>query len=188
MNLLSRATYESFPGVLRELVSNSYDADATEVRINVDLTKKEIVVSDDGNGMSPDQFQYFLAIAATPRSPLPSPKYRRERIGRVPRIEHRQPRCHPIRDRQHFTTNTRILCHGNSSYLADCQDLTLPAGDGYPTNPDAGSPDNGRQLSKATRSTSGELCGVAASRRHPIITRPSGRDAFTRSVRLVIVT
>lgn len=81
VNLLSRATYESFPRVLRELVSNSYDADATRVSIEADVDKKHILVTDNGNGMSPEQFSYFLTIAATMRMPRPSPRYHRERIG-----------------------------------------------------------------------------------------------------------
>lgn len=81
VNLLSRATYESFPRVLRELVSNSYDADATGVSIDVNLSEHEIRITDDGNGMNPAQFAYFLTIAATLRAPHPSPRYHRERIG-----------------------------------------------------------------------------------------------------------
>jgi hypothetical protein len=79
VNLLSRSTYESFPRVLRELVSNSYDADATEV--NIEIMPNEIYIKDNGNGMNPDQFHYFLTIAGSARSAMLSPRYKRERIG-----------------------------------------------------------------------------------------------------------
>ena len=39
VSLLSASTYENFPGAIREMVSNAYDADATEVNINIDLKK-----------------------------------------------------------------------------------------------------------------------------------------------------
>ena len=81
VNLLSRSTYESFPRVLRELVSNSYDADATKVTVTISLNSNEIQVVDNGNGMSPQQFEYFLTIAGSSRSPKLSPRYKRERIG-----------------------------------------------------------------------------------------------------------
>lgn len=48
ISLLSKATYESFPKVLRELISNAYDADATLVEITVDTSEKEIIGCDNG--------------------------------------------------------------------------------------------------------------------------------------------
>lgn len=81
ISLLSKATYESFPKVLRELISNSYDADATLVEINVERSAQEIIIYDNGNGMGQQQFDYFLTIAAQERRRRESPKYKRERIG-----------------------------------------------------------------------------------------------------------
>lgn len=81
VNLLSLATYESFPRVVRELISNSYDADATRVSIDVDLSANSIQIKDDGNGMNPEQLRYFLTIAARTRTQRRSPRYQRERIG-----------------------------------------------------------------------------------------------------------
>lgn len=63
VRLLSASTYENFPDAIREMVSNAYDADATEVRITVDIRKDFIEVKDNGNGMSPDEFDLFLRIA-----------------------------------------------------------------------------------------------------------------------------
>lgn len=50
------------PGsALRELVSNSYDADATRVVINTDAPRfKRISVEDNGLGMSPEVLAYLL--------------------------------------------------------------------------------------------------------------------------------
>ena len=63
VNLLSRSLYSDFPRAIREMVSNSYDADATEVKIQIDLKKKELVVEDNGNGMTVEQFDNYLEIA-----------------------------------------------------------------------------------------------------------------------------
>ena len=77
--LLSRATYENFPRALRELVSNAYDADATKVTITIE--DDQIIVEDNGNGMTPDQFDFFLRIAGSERKQKTSSKYKRKRIG-----------------------------------------------------------------------------------------------------------
>jgi hypothetical protein len=63
------------------MVSNAYDADATEVHITVDLSNDVIEVSDDGNGMTPEDFEFFLRIAGQQRSRLFSSEFRRRRIG-----------------------------------------------------------------------------------------------------------
>ena len=83
VNLLSRSLYADFPRVIREMLSNSYDADATSVKIDVDLRRKEVLVEDNGNGMSTDQFDKYLRIAGEKMEGARlSPKFQRERIGR----------------------------------------------------------------------------------------------------------
>ncbi len=83
VSLLSRSLYSDFPKAIREMVSNAYDADATLVKINVDLRHKEIVVEDNGNGMSSDEFDSYLRIAGEPiEGGRLSPKFQRQRIGR----------------------------------------------------------------------------------------------------------
>lgn len=67
VRLLSASTYENFPGAIREMVSNAYDADATEVNITIDLKKDFIEIRDNGNGMTPDEFGFFLRIAGQKR-------------------------------------------------------------------------------------------------------------------------
>ena len=79
--LLSASTYENFPRALRELVSNAHDADATSVSIDIDTKKKQIVVEDNGSGMTPDEFDFFLRIAGEPRSPSRNTELSRTRIG-----------------------------------------------------------------------------------------------------------
>ena len=46
--------YSNTPAVLSEVIANAWDADATEVRINLDIQSKEIVISDNGHGMDLD--------------------------------------------------------------------------------------------------------------------------------------
>jgi hypothetical protein len=82
VNLLSRSLYADFPRAIREAVSNSYDADATVVKIQVDLRNKEIVVEDNGNGMSVEQFDDYLRIAGRKTETGFSEKFGRKRIGR----------------------------------------------------------------------------------------------------------
>lgn len=81
VRLLSARTYEDFPGSIREMVSNSYDADATEVRIELDLDQGVLSVSDDGNGMTTEDFDLFLRIAGQQRGRRVSPEFARQRIG-----------------------------------------------------------------------------------------------------------
>ncbi|MDA4124671.1 MAG: ATP-binding protein [Thaumarchaeota archaeon] len=51
---------------LAELVKNSYDADATWIRIDLDLAKSVIVVSDNGQGMTFGEFQdFWMRVGST---------------------------------------------------------------------------------------------------------------------------
>lgn len=61
--------YSTLPPVLAELVANSYDADASEVHIHLaDGDDKQILISDDGHGMSYDDInQKFLKIGRNRR-------------------------------------------------------------------------------------------------------------------------
>ncbi|GAB1157860.1 hypothetical protein YWY31_38850 [Paenibacillus illinoisensis] len=60
--------YSSFPPVIAELVSNSYDADATMVDIFIDYEKKEVIVSDNGHGMTRNELnENFLVIGRNRR-------------------------------------------------------------------------------------------------------------------------
>lgn len=82
VSLLSKFTYErSFPYALREVVSNAYDADATEARIEIDLSKDRVVIHDNGTGMTRTEFEFYLRIAGQRRGKRETPKFGRKRIG-----------------------------------------------------------------------------------------------------------
>ncbi|MGF6906809.1 ATP-binding protein [Fusobacterium sp. PH5-44] len=61
--------YKHYSPIIAELISNSWDADATEVNIYLyDDSEKKIIVSDNGNGMTSDELQNnFLKIGRNRR-------------------------------------------------------------------------------------------------------------------------
>lgn len=82
VSLLSKFAYaRSVPYALREVVSNSYDADATTVQIDIDQKKDRVTIRDDGNGMTREQFDFYLRIAGQRRGKRETPKFGRKRIG-----------------------------------------------------------------------------------------------------------
>ncbi len=84
LNHLGRNLYRSFITVLGEAISNAWDADATNVRIYVDREKNRMVIRDDGQGMTRDDFQgKFLKIGYSKRKDgRLSAKRKRPFIGR----------------------------------------------------------------------------------------------------------
>jgi hypothetical protein len=63
---LSRGTYVSYTRALKELLSNAWDARATEVQIKIADDLSEITILDDGDGMSEDDIrERFLRIGGT---------------------------------------------------------------------------------------------------------------------------
>ncbi len=90
LNHLGRHLYRSFVTILGEAISNSWDADATNVWIFVDKEKNSFVIKDDGTGMSEDDFQNrFLNIGYSKRedkgnkSPCGRPFIGRKGIGKL---------------------------------------------------------------------------------------------------------
>ena len=68
LNHLGRNLYRSFATVLGEGLSNSWDADATNVHIVVDPRTSSLCITDDGHGMTADDFQEkFLKIGYSKR-------------------------------------------------------------------------------------------------------------------------
>jgi hypothetical protein len=66
--------------LIRELINNAYDADATEVKVTI--KDGEIIVEDDGLGMDLNGLkQYFNIGSAMKRNSPLSPKFLRARIG-----------------------------------------------------------------------------------------------------------
>ena len=71
LNHLGRNLYRSFITVLGEAISNSWDADAKEVQITIDRDANLLIIKDDGDGMSEDDFQNkFLKIGYSKRKVL----------------------------------------------------------------------------------------------------------------------
>ena len=68
INVLSQSTYDNFPRALKELITNSYDADAKKVMIKIDLKNEIIIIEDDGKGMSEGDFEFYLRIAGQTRT------------------------------------------------------------------------------------------------------------------------
>ena len=72
--------YEQSIELIRELVNNAYDADATRVDVNV--TEKEIVVADNGDGMDMEGLNQYFSVGSGEKLANPlSPRFRRNRIG-----------------------------------------------------------------------------------------------------------
>ena len=63
LNHLGLNLYTNTPAVLTEIVSNAWDADATEVHIDVDTVKGTITIADNGHGMNADDVEHkFLNV------------------------------------------------------------------------------------------------------------------------------
>ncbi|MBA3283721.1 MAG: ATP-binding protein [Nitrosopumilus sp.] len=56
VRILSESTYENFPRALKELITNSYDADARNVKVTIDIKNETLIVEDDGKGMNEHDF------------------------------------------------------------------------------------------------------------------------------------
>lgn len=66
--------------LIRELINNAYDADATEIKVTI--TKDQIVVEDNGTGMDLDGLRQYFNIGSTLKRNNPkSEKFGRDRIG-----------------------------------------------------------------------------------------------------------
>ncbi|NQU98427.1 ATP-binding protein [Candidatus Woesearchaeota archaeon] len=79
---LSIGLYRNFSRAIKELVSNAYDALAIEVKINLDIKSKRLIIKDDGKGMNKDDIQRQLLTIGktTPRTQM-SIGLGRKRIG-----------------------------------------------------------------------------------------------------------
>ena len=90
LNHLGRNLYRSLITVIGEAISNSWDADAKNVHIYINRENNQLVVQDDGAGMTPDDFQNkFLKIGYSKRkdgkncSPTKRPFIGRKGIGKL---------------------------------------------------------------------------------------------------------
>lgn len=68
LNHLGRNLYRNFITVLGEAISNSWDADAKNVWIYIDRENNHLIIKDNGDGMTADDFQNkFLKIGYSKR-------------------------------------------------------------------------------------------------------------------------
>ena len=68
LNHLGRNLYRNFITVLGEAISNSWDADANNVWITIDKDHSSLIVKDDGEGMTAEDFQEkFLKVGYSKR-------------------------------------------------------------------------------------------------------------------------
>jgi hypothetical protein len=82
---LSSGLYDSPAACLKELVNNSYDADATEVRVFVKPDARRIIVDDNGSGMNRSEFeQHFSKISESHKRDASDTTERgRPKIGKI---------------------------------------------------------------------------------------------------------
>lgn len=91
IELLGIGLYKQLPQAIEELITNSWDADATKVRVFMDYKNKEIQVIDNGIGMSHEELNVdFLTIAknrritkGTDRSPNGRPLTGKKGVGKL---------------------------------------------------------------------------------------------------------
>ena len=77
---LGERLYEQSIELIRELVNNAYDADAT--RVDVTVSGKEIVVADDGEGMDKAGLTQYFNVGSNAKLVHPkSRRFGRDRIG-----------------------------------------------------------------------------------------------------------
>ena len=77
---LGERLYEQSIELIRELVNNAYDADAT--RVDVTVSGKEIVVADNGAGMDMAGLEQYFNVGSDAKLVHPkSPRFGRDRIG-----------------------------------------------------------------------------------------------------------
>lgn len=79
---LSIGLYRNYALAIKELISNTYDAGATEVKIKLDLKNKKIIVRDNGEGMDYNEFKNQYLHIGYYKEPAKKPdELGRMRIG-----------------------------------------------------------------------------------------------------------
>lgn len=85
LNHLGINLYSNVPAVLSEVVANAWDADATEVNININVEEKTIIIQDNGHGMTlSDLNGKYLNVGYAKREngEKITPKFKRPVMGR----------------------------------------------------------------------------------------------------------
>ena len=85
VDYLSSGLYESPAACLKELINNSYDADAKKVEVYVKPGADQIIVSDDGIGLTRDEFvRHFERVSESHKRDIRSTtKSGRPLVGRI---------------------------------------------------------------------------------------------------------
>jgi hypothetical protein len=79
---LSIGLYRNYALAIKELISNSYDAGATEVKVKLDLKNKKIIIRDKGKGMDYNEFKREYLHIGYSKEPAKKPDdLGRMRIG-----------------------------------------------------------------------------------------------------------
>ena len=93
---LGERLYEQSIELIRELVNNAYDADAT--RVEVTVSDNEIVVADDGEGMDLEGLEQYFNVGSDEKLLHPvSPRFGRDRPACFPKRFLKQPSPHGCR-------------------------------------------------------------------------------------------
>lgn len=86
IDYLSSGLYDSPAACLKELVNNSYDADAATVHVHIQPDADQIVLEDDGEGMTKEEFvENFSWISETHKRDISdkTQRFRRPKIGKI---------------------------------------------------------------------------------------------------------
>ncbi len=76
---LSLGLYRNFALAVKELISNSYDAGATEIKIRLDLKNRKIIVRDNGRGMGYNELKDEYLTIGFFKKPTDKP----DELGRI---------------------------------------------------------------------------------------------------------
>lgn len=80
LSTIGERLYTQSLDLIRELVANAYDADASEVKITID--DNSIIAEDNGTGMDKEGLRQYFTIGSGFKKEHPvSPKFKRVRIG-----------------------------------------------------------------------------------------------------------
>lgn len=80
--MISTLVIRNTPSAIVELVANSYDADASIVRIEYNPEKGLLTIQDDGSGMTPSDLKGFYRLGDSPKLAEPTSSGGRTRIGK----------------------------------------------------------------------------------------------------------
>lgn len=78
---IGKKMYKESINLIRELVNNAYDADAT--RVDIEITEDKLIVKDNGTGMNASELQRYFKIGSQHKKNKRSKIYNRKVIGEI---------------------------------------------------------------------------------------------------------